>query len=238
MKNKKLLLLVLLFSGPAFATETAPAAKAAPSSKMIETFSNDTPGKFPSNFKTYPFQRGKAEEIYVVNKEGGEEGGNKFLTGTEKNDYSIQALRRAAWDRSQYPVASWKWRAKVLPAGAAENNPATNDSACGVYVVFGGYTGKVLKYVWSATLPEGAVVPKKPGKFYFIVKNSGPKDLNAWQTVRVNVVEDFKKAFGEDPDKDPNGFGVLTDGNATHTPSSCDYDDFAIHSQGEMPLSP
>lgn len=192
--------------------------------RVIEDFSNAPAGKFPESFRTYPFQRGKALEVYTV----GEEGGNRFLKGAEKNDNSVQVFKRFRWDRIRYPYASWKWRAKALPAGGNENNGRPNDSACGIYIVFGGYTGKALKYVWSSTLPAGTVVTKKPGKFYILVKESGPRKLNIWRTVNVNVVEDFKRLFHADPGKDPNGFGILTDGNATHTPSSCDYDDFMI----------
>lgn len=197
----------------------------AAATRVIEDFSSTDTGRFPQNFKTYPLQRGKALKVYSVQEEGGR---NRYLNGTERDDASVQVMKRFGWDRNQFPYASWKWRAKALPVGGDENNGRPNDSACGIYIVFGGYTGKALKYVWSTTRPAGEVIEKKPGKFYILVKESGSKNLNQWRTVSVNVVEDFKKYFKADPTKDPNGFGILTDGNATHTPSSCDYDDFRI----------
>lgn len=207
-----------------FAVVLALAAVNVAQARVLDDFSGYEAGKFPSSFRTYPFQRGKAEGVYVVK----EEGGNKFLSAKDDKDVSVQTYKKFMWDATKQPNFTWKWRAITLPKGAAENNKATNDSACGVYVVFGGYTGKALKYVWSSTLPVGSFYEKKPNEFYFVVAESGPSKVGTWQTESVNVVEDYKKAFKEDLTKNPDGFGLLTDGNATHTAAACDYDDFAI----------
>ena len=61
-----------------------------------------------------------------------------------------------------------------------------------------------------------------------IVLESSAKSKGVWKTNAVNVLEDYRRIFKNDPDKDPSGFGLLTDGNATHSPASCDYDDFKI----------
>lgn len=193
-------------------------------SKVIADFQKDKAGEFPRGWKTWPFQRGKAEGEYQV----AEEGQNKFLKATDDKDLSIQIFKEFNWDLEKYPKVSWRWRAKTLPTGANESNPDTNDSACGVYVVFGKSTGVALKYVWSTSLPVRAVVAKKPGIMYIILLDSGSGALNTWQPQTISVNEEFKKYFGGPPSKMPSGIGVLTDGNATHTKAECDYDDFSI----------
>ncbi len=192
--------------------------------KMMESFTSYPANKFPTSFRTYPFQRGKAQEVYFVR----EENGNKYLNGTDEKDLSIQVFKRFVWDTAKEPYFSWQWRAQTLPTGAAETSPTTNDSACGVYVVFGGYTGDIIKYVWSTTLPVGTIYEKKPGKMYMVVLDSGPGSVGQWQTRSVDVLADYKKIFKKDPTEQPPGFGLLTDGNATHTKASCDYDNFQI----------
>lgn len=197
-------------------------------SKTVENFSHYTVGKFPRSFRTYPFQRGKARHVYEV----AEENGNQFLRAVDDQDISVQVMREFVWDIERYPWISWKWRAQTLPKGGDERKAASNDSACGVYIVFGKYTGKVLKYVWSDKAPVGTVVKKDPGKMDIFVKQSGPpKSPGQWQTVTVNVPADYQKAFGEPLDKNPTGIGMLTDGNALHVKSACDYDDFVIYTQ-------
>jgi hypothetical protein len=194
---------------------------------VVEDFSTSTVGEFPENFHTRLFQHSKAEKVYQVK----EENGRRFLSADDNDDLSVQIFRKFPWDRNINPGFSWEWRAVTLPKEATENDRTLNDSACGVYVVFGGYRGKVLKYVWSSTLPVGTFIEKdgkKPGRFYFIVLESGSKQAGTWKTETVNVVEDYKKAFGEEPEKNPSGFGILTDGDATGTPSACDYGNFKI----------
>ncbi len=137
-------------------------------------------------------------------------------------------FKKFYWKLERWPHFSWKWRAEQLPKGAVENDPKTNDSACGVYVAFDGYNGEGFKYVWSTTLPVGTVVEKRPGRFYLIVLESGSKALGDWKTETVNVLADYERIFKKEPSNDPAGFGLLTDGNATHSPAACDYDDFKI----------
>lgn len=224
-KMKKLILLIpCLFVAVSHVFADPYAPKKLPSLRLIDDFSQYELEKFPSSFRTYPFQRGKAMEVYTVKADSD----NKYLNATDEKDISVQVFKRFLWDTKQYPHFSWKWRAVTLPKGADENNGRPNDSACGIYVTFGGYTGNAIKYVWSTTLPAGTIVEKKPNKFYIIVVESGSGQVGRWQTAAVNVVEDYKRVFKKDPKKDPDGFGLLTDGNATHTPAVCDYDDFKI----------
>jgi len=192
--------------------------------RNVEEFTQYETGKFPISFRTYPFQRGKALDVYKVQ----EENGNKFLHALDAKDVSVQVFKRFSWNPKLHPHFSWRWRPVTLPKGGNETNGAPNDSACGVYVIFGGYTGNAIKYVWSSTLPAGTVVEKKPNKFYIVVLDSGSDLVGSWQTRAVNIVDDYKRLFKSEPSQNPEGFGLLTDGNATHTPAVCDYDDFKI----------
>ena len=194
--------------------------------RVIESFSDYKVGRFPKRLRTYPLQRSKAKQVYRVE----EEGGNRFLRADDANDISVQVLRQFQWNIKKYPWISWKWRARTLPSGADERDIKNrNDSACGIYIIFGKYTGKALKYVWSTSVPTGTVVRKKPNEFHMIVRKSGPaENPKDWYRVAVHVPKEFQENFGKVLKKNPTGFGILTDGNAVHAPAACDYDDFAI----------
>lgn len=189
-----------------------------------ELSKNKSVGDFPTGWSTFPFQGGKAKQVYKI----AEENGKKFIRASDNQDISVRILNDFLWPLSKYPNISWKWRAKELPKGAHEDNHKGNDSACGIYVAFGKISAVGLKYVWSSTLPVGSVWEKEPGKFFIIVKASGASQLNQWQNVKINILEDYKKYFKKNPSKDPSGIGILTDGNATHSAAACDYMDFAI----------
>lgn len=191
---------------------------------VLEDFNGYSVGKFPSDWRTWPFQRGKAMKVYSVK----EENGNKYLSAYDNADISVQILKNVNWKIENDPALSFKWRAKILPKDANETNPATNDSACGVYVVFSKARQEMMKFVWSTAAPVGTAYEKVAGKAFIIVKESGSTNLNKWQTVRINVPEEYHKYFKRGLDKSPVAIAILTDGNATHSTAACDYDDFKI----------
>jgi hypothetical protein len=192
---------------------------------IVNDFSTKTSiGDFPNGWKTYPFQKGKAKQVYKVE----EENGKHFIRAYDDKDISMPIFKDFPWPLTQYPILKWSWRPLTLPKGAKEDSRATNDSACGMYVAFGKTSGTALKYVWSSTLPVGHVWEKDPGKFFVIVLASGEKNLNRWQNEKIDVIADYKKYFGKEPKKDPSGIAIMTDGNATHSAAGCDYADFSI----------
>lgn len=201
--------------------------KKLPDERMIENFTTESPGRFPEGFRTYPFQRGKAVTVYSVQSEGN----NHHLNATVRENtqgIAVQIFKRFYWDLSRWSNLSWRWRAKALPRPPTGTKERFDDNACGVYVVFGGYGGKAIKFVWSTDLPPGTVLEDTPGRFTIIVASSGPKEIGRWQKRSFNIVDEYRRAFGSIPHKDPAGIGILTDGDQTRSPAVCDYDDFEI----------
>ncbi|MFH1873743.1 MAG: DUF3047 domain-containing protein [Pseudomonadota bacterium] len=196
--------------------------------KIIDNFNNYKVGEFPNKWRTWPFQKDKVKQVYKVKQEDN----FKFMQAYDDKNYSVQALRKFYWPIDQYPYLTWKWRATLLPKGAKESNDATNDSACGVYVIIGQFSGHALKYAWSTTLPKGEVVTRRDDKLKIVIKETGAKTINQWQQVSVNVLDDYKKYFGQDLAKNPSGIAILTDGNAVQKPAGCDYADFVISKTG------
>ncbi|MDO8528091.1 MAG: DUF3047 domain-containing protein [Deltaproteobacteria bacterium] len=233
MKICKIFLLLLIFSFclPTVAESLASGSVSADDASScitykVEDFSKYKAGQFPTVFKTWPFQRGDAQKVYHVQ----EESGQKYLTAFDDKDLSEQIFREFSWNIKSLPYFKWKWRARTLPKGAAENNGATNDSACGVYVIFGKTSGTALKFVWSTTLAVGTVIERKPGEMAMQVLESGSKNMNNWQKMSVNIPEIYEKLLKHGMKRNPTGFALLTDGNATHSPAACDYTDFEISS--------
>lgn len=195
--------------------------------KGIEYFERYKVDEFPTVFKTWPLQRGDAKQVYKVQEENGE----KYLAAFDDKDLSKQIFREFNWNLKAFPYLRWKWRARTLPKGAAENNGATNDSACGVYVLFGKTTGTALKFTWSTTLPVGTIFEKKPGEMVMKILDSGPKCLNQWHSHSINILKIYEELLKKPVKRDPTGIAILTDGNATHSPAACDYTDFEISSE-------
>lgn len=182
------------------------------------------PNKFPKSWRTWPFQRDKAIAVYKVALENGK----PVLTAHDDRDYSAQIMYPFIWKIDEYPYLNWRWKPKILPTGATEDNDNKNDSACGVYVIFGRYSGVATKYVWSTSLPVGKVVSRRDGKLKISVKGSGQGGVGKWHGYSVKVLDSYQQLFGAPSKRKPSGIAILTDGNATHTAAACDYADFTI----------
>ena len=76
---------------------------------------------------------------------------------------------------------------------------------------------RILGYVWDTTAPVGTVArSEKTGTVTYIVIRSGPADLGRWVTERRNVLEDYRRIFGEEPEA-PGAIALSIDTNDTHT---------------------
>jgi hypothetical protein len=56
------------------------------------------------------------------------------------------------------------------------------------------------------------------------VAGSGQKDLRRWHEKRMNLLEDYRRAFGEEPPR-VNSVGVMTDSDNTGTRAEAYYGD-------------
>lgn len=196
----------------------------------IDGLESEKADQFPSKWRPWPFQRSTAAKVYSVK----EDGDLKYLHAYDDKGHSAQIFKRFYWPIDKYPYLNWKWRAKILPKGAKEDQDSTNDSACGVYVIFGQMKGHAMKYVWSSSLPKGQIVSRREDKLKIKVIESSGKKLNKWQKQTINVPDEYKKMFGRDLDRNPSGIAILTDGNAVNQPTSCDYADFIISTKAPL----
>ena len=73
----------------------------------------------------------------------------------------------------------------------------------------------MLCYVWDGKSIKGAATwSPYTDRVRIIVAESGEAHLNQWVTVRRNIVDDFRAAFGEDPPQ-VSGVAVATDTDNT-----------------------
>lgn len=217
-------------------------ANVLPKKFVFENFNFMKVGYFPGGWLP---QR----DVGYVTMKVMKEGRNTFLRISSKNDSCYvgkqlyydkfgnlydkeQNGREEGFDLAKYPILTWRWRVHKLPKNGSEKDSATNDSGAAVAVGFKkGFIRYSLKYVWSNSVPEGAVIPS-PGFLgshtrIFVLK-SGKKKLGKWCFEKRNIYEDYKKAFGEYPTRFSKGIAFLTDSNDTETTAVADYDDIVL----------
>lgn len=215
-------------------------------SVLLEDFENDGKGSLPhkwydrdGNKKLINHSKDFVEHyLYEVVKEND----NKFLRyeGTTAKHISLPLVnenRDNIYDINIYetPILSWKVRAHSLPQNANEKNDNSNDSVASLYVVFD--TGRIalfkkvpktIRYTWSTTLEKGTTSSKLFGNQQIIVVESGVENKGEWVTFERNIVDDYRRRFGDDPPQTPLAILILSDGNSTGSHVKADYDDIIL----------
>lgn len=213
---------------------------------IIENFEYDSVGQLPQNW----YDRDGNDKLVNHSKEFtrnylyrvASNKGNKFLQykGTAAKHISFPLVnedRDNIYDINIYetPILSWKVRAYSLPENANENYNDRNDSVASIYVVFDmgrialvKKAPKSIRYTWSTTLEKGETGSKLFGNQQIIVVKSGKKDTGRWVTFRRNLVEDYRRMFGDDPPQTPLAILILSDGNSTNSYVEAEYDDIKL----------
>ena len=122
---------------------------------------------------------------------------------------------------AETPVLQWSWKVVTLATGGDSRHKETDDQAAQIYVAWPRFPkelrSRIIGYVWDTTAPVETVVrSQKTSTITYVVVRSGTADLGRWLTERRNVVEDFKRIYGEAPD-DPAAVSVAIDSNDTHS---------------------
>src|SRR6185369_14275622 len=123
--------------------------------------------------------------------------GSRYLAA-RSNGSDTQLGIQVSASPQELPIISWRWRVLELPQNADERFLKTMDSAAAVYAVFSPrLVPRIIKYVWSTSVPaRTSFKHPKSGRMAIFVVSSGGQSLGQWQTVRRNLLEDYKQAFG------------------------------------------
>ena len=134
---------------------------------------------------------------------------------SEQASFALQKKVDIALQESPFLV--WQWKVTELPRGGDFRRSGTDDQAAQLIVAFS--SSRFLSYIWDSTAPKGLVAAAPAPlfkKIYAIVVQSGSQDLGAWITERRNLIDDYKQAFGEEPEAIE---GVRIQINSQHTKS-------------------
>jgi hypothetical protein len=81
---------------------------------------------------------------------------------------------------------------------------------------------RIIGYVWDTTAPAGTIAPsQKSGTVTYVIVRSGPEEAGRWITETRNVLEDYKKIYGQDPGEQVGAVSVAIDSNDTQSSAEC-----------------
>ena len=203
------LLAVSLIAGPLRAAD--------PPTVPVEDWAKQTDGKtgIPDGWKGQNWGSPKYDFRIAT------QGGRKAIQLKSANDSSTIS-KEVKVDVKTWPVLQWSWQVVTLPKGADARKSATDDEAAQIYVTFPRFPAavrsRIISYIWDTAAPVGSVFKsEKTGLVTYVVVRSGPADLGKWLTESRNVLEDYKKIYGEVPGEDVGAISIAIDSNDTNS---------------------
>jgi hypothetical protein len=188
----------------------------------------------PSGWKVFEFGTSKPATRYEL---VADDGGRTVLHAHAERSSSALA-HPVRIDVANAPILQWRWKVSRTLPGADNRSGSKEDAPARIVLGFDGDKSKLglrhrtasafatkatgrelpyaqLAYIFSSDAPVGTVIRHPHSdRVRMIVAASGPSSAGKWMTLSRNVLDDFKRAFGEAPGT-LTDVGVLTDTDNT-----------------------
>jgi hypothetical protein len=170
---------------------------------------------------------------YAIEKQG-----TNSVLATSANASASGLQYRKSFKVADYPQLKWRWKVdNVYKKGNAKKKKG-DDYPIRVYVTFkydpkkasfglrtkyglakrffGEYPPhSSLNYIWAnKDHKKEYIVSPYTDRSIMVALRAGDKDVGKWVTETVNIVEDYKKAFGEAPPKEAS-LAIMSDSDNT-----------------------
>lgn len=219
MRSSASLLAILLVAGCASTPDeslvwSAALARSLPREKgdvvEVARFSRSPPGAIGKPWEPYLVLRGNVPTMYrVVQLE------ESTALEADAEEGGSGLYRKIRIDLKRHPVLEWRWRVPPDPDTRLEISSRVSPLVRLSLAFHGdpvnGLPYASLLYVWMYDVPAGSVVHSPhTDRVRMIVVESGAQRIGEWVSIRRNVLEDYRRAFGEEPG-DVLAVGLMTD---------------------------
>lgn len=181
------------------------------------------------------FPKIKAHSKYSLVKEG-----DKSILKAESHASASAIVYRRTFNVYEYPQLQWRWKVAQLSHSGNPKEKAGDDYPIRVYVMFAYDPAKAslkdrllynaskiiygkypphstLNYVWTgAQVPDRFIHSPYTDKACMVVLERGKEKAGQWVEESVNVLEDYRHAFGMEP-PGMAGIAVMSDSDNTGT---------------------
>nr|MBI3613795.1 DUF3047 domain-containing protein [Nitrospirota bacterium] len=200
----------------------------------VGKFSAETEGGGPpAGWKPLTFKKIERHTSYSLVKDGG-----SVVVKAVSEAASSGLTREIRINLKDYPIIQWRWRVSNIYKNGDVSKKEGDDYPARIYITFEYDAGKVgllektkyetirllygeyppigaINYIWESKAPRGTIVPNPyTDRVQMVVTESGAERLDTWITEERNLLEDYRKAFGEEPPM-VSGVAIMTDSDNT-----------------------
>ena len=181
------------------------------------------------------FPKIKEHSTYTLVKEGG-----KTILKAQSASSASALVYRRTFNAHEYPVLRWRWKVTRMTDRGNPKEKSGDDYPIRVYVMFqydpsqasladrlmykaakviyGKYPPhSTLNYVWTGTrISDKYIFSPYTDKARMVILERGKERTGQWVEESVNILDDYRKAFGQEPPA-VAGLAVMSDSDNTKT---------------------
>jgi hypothetical protein len=206
---------------------------------FVTPLSADQQVLFRENFETLAqwepltFPKIKTHSTYTLIREDG-----KSILKAESRASASAIVYRRTFNIYEHPRIHWRWKVEKLSDRGNPKEKSGDDYPIRIYVMFqydpdqaalgerliygtaraiyGKYPPHTtLNYVWTGQdIPERIFVSPYTDKACIVVLEKGKERVGQWVEESVNILDDYRKAFGKDP-PEIAGIAIMSDTDNT-----------------------
>lgn len=186
-----------------------------------------------ANWEPLVFPKIKNHSIYTM----GNVGGRSFLK-TESQASASAIVYKKTFNVYEYPRMRWRWKVENVYTRGNPRDKSGDDYPIRIYVMFHydpqkadimekvsygiakAFYGKypphsTMNYVWTGNeLPDRIITSPYTDKAKMIILEQGQNKVGNWVEETVNILDDYRKAFGKEPPATA-GIAIMNDSDNT-----------------------
>ncbi|WP_320047870.1 DUF3047 domain-containing protein [uncultured Ilyobacter sp.] len=205
MKIKGIIVFIIVFLTTVLGAFSEPGEEV----KIKEDFKN------LDNWEAYEFPKIKEHSLYTI-VEGD-------ILKTESKASASAIIYKGEFDVYQYPLIEWKWKVdNIIKKGDAKSKEG-DDYSIRIYIAFkydpekAGFGKRIkyntakllygdyppdssLNYIWANKNHEEDIIANAyTDQAQMILLQKGDADVGVWKNEEVDIVKDYRRAFGKEP---------------------------------------
>lgn len=213
----------------------------------VGKFSAEPEGSLtPMGWKSWTFKKIERHTTYVTVREDG-----NVVVRAEASASASGLIREVKVDPKEYPVLAWRWKVSNAYTKGDVSRKEGDDYPARMYVAFDydpqrlGFVDRakhaavkllygeapplrVINYIWESKAPKDTITSSAYTDWVkMIVVESGNELSNRWIDEQRNILEDYRKAFGEEPST-ITGIAIMTDADNTGEAATAWYGDIVF----------
>jgi hypothetical protein len=186
-----------------------------------------------SEWEPLNFPKIKTHSRYSIVQENGEN-----ILKCESNGSASGLILKKTFNIYKNSKLKWRWKISNVYNNADPRKKSGDDFPIRIYIIFkynpetatlyektkynaakliyGEYPPhSSVNYVWSSSvIPERMITSPYTDRVKLVLLQKGPERVNTWVTEEVNILDDYKRAFGENPPETAS-LAIMSDSDNT-----------------------